>query len=181
MLKTFTLAACSAVPCRGGRFLARHKGKAVSPWKTYHRTFACFLCVQSTSSHRFPWQPGALPCPASSPGGSSCHVSHLLEEKMGKVMDVGQKKTCGEETRQEWEQVRKGLPSSAWQEVPSPALMMGCHCDWVSRGSANTSTKTACPAQGRAFQSYKSCLEKHWREAGKKHVSPSWRCPRSFL
>lgn len=77
-------------------------------------------------------------------------------KKGGKALDLGQKKTCGKETRQEWEQVRRCLPSLGWQEIPSPALTMGCHHDWVSKGSANTSTETACPAQGGAFQAGKA-------------------------
>lgn len=125
-----------------------------------------------------------VPCPVlpALPVASPITLASPWRKGQGKTLDVGQKKTCGKENRQkEWEQARKHLPSTVWQEVPSPALTLGCHHDWVSRGSANISIETACLAQGEAFQSYKSYLGKHLGETGKKHACPSWRCPRSFL
>ena len=193
MLKTFTLATRSALPRRGGRFLTKHEGKAISSRKTHHRTFACFLCVQSTGSRHFPWQPGALPCPAlpcpaSSPGGSSRHLGQPMEKRspcpaQGKALDIiGQKTTFGKETRQkEWEQARKRLPSSAWQEVPSPALAMGCHRDWESSGMLTPAQKLPVQPREEHFKTTNCTWKEHWQGAGKKHAPPSWRSTRSFL
>ena len=130
----------------------------------------------------------ALPCPASSPGGSSRHLGQPMEKRspcpaQGKALDIiGQKTTFGKETRQkEWEQARKRLPSSAWQEVPSPALAMGCHRDWESSGMLTPAQKLPVQPREEHFKTTNCTWKEHWQGAGKKHAPPSWRSTRSFL
>lgn len=75
----------------------------------------------------------ALPCLAIAPGGSSHHLGQPMEKRSEESTRCW-KKIFGKETGQkEWQQERKHLPSLSWQEVPGPALAVGCHSDGESR------------------------------------------------